>query len=51
MKSVLSQVLEFRGHRALCGIQIVESGEARRDKVVDVQDGTRGSSGPRDMYA
>jgi hypothetical protein len=50
-KSVFGQVLEFGGHGASRRVQIVESGEAGRDKVVDVQYGTRGSSGPRDTYA
>jgi hypothetical protein len=35
----------------LGGVQIVKCGEARGDKIVDVQDGTRGSSRPRDTYA
>jgi hypothetical protein len=50
-KGVFGQVLEFGGRGASRGIQIVESSEAGRDEVVDVRDGTGGSSRPRDMYA
>jgi hypothetical protein len=50
-KGVFGQVLEFRGRGASRGVQIVECGEAGRDEVVDVRDGTRGGSRPRDTYA
>jgi hypothetical protein len=50
-KGVFSGVLEFGGHGVLCGVQIIESSEARRDEIVDVWNGTRGSSRPWDMYA
>jgi hypothetical protein len=51
MKDVFGGVLEFGGHGASHRIQIVKSGEARRNEVVDVQDGTGGSHRPWDMYA
>ena len=50
-KGVFGRVLKFGGCGVPGGVQIVESGEAGRDKVVDVRDGTRGSSRPRDTYA
>ena len=51
IKGVFGQVLEFGGHRASRRIQIVKSSEAGRDEIVDVWDGTGGSSGPWDTYA
>jgi hypothetical protein len=50
-KGVFGRVLEFGGCGASHGIQIVESGEAGRDEVIDVRDGTGGSSRPQDTYA
>jgi hypothetical protein len=50
-KGVFGQVLEFGGRGASRGIQIVKSSEAGRDEVVDVRDGTGGSSRPWDTYA
>jgi hypothetical protein len=32
-------------------VEVIESGEARRDKIVDVWDGTEGSYRPWDTYA
>jgi hypothetical protein len=50
-KGIFGRVLEFRGRGALRGVQIIESSEARRDEIVDVWNGTGGSSGPWDTYA
>jgi hypothetical protein len=35
----------------LGGVQVVKCGEARGNEIVDVWDGTGGSSGPQDTYA
>ena len=50
-KGVFGRVLEFGGCGVPGRVQVVKCGEAGRDKIVDVQDGTRGSSGPQDTYA
>ena len=50
-KGVFGWVLEFGGGGAPGRVQVVECGEAGRDEVVDVRDGTGGGSGPRDTYA
>jgi hypothetical protein len=50
-KGVFGRVLEFGGCGALRGVQIVKGGEARKDEVIDVRDGTGGSCWPRDTYA
>ena len=50
-KGVFDWVLEFGGRGALRGVQIVKGGEAGRDEVVDVRDGTGGSCRPWDTYA
>jgi hypothetical protein len=50
-KGVFGQVLEFGGCGASCGIQIVESGKAGGNEIIDVRDGTGGSSRPQDTYA
>jgi hypothetical protein len=50
-KGIFSWVLEFGGCWVSGGVQVVKCGEARGNKVVDVRDGTRGSSGPWDTYA
>jgi hypothetical protein len=51
LKGVFGRVLEFGGRGASRRVQIIECGEARRDEIVDVRDGTGGSSGPQDTYA
>jgi hypothetical protein len=51
VKGVFDRILEFGGCGASRRIQIVESGEAGRDKIVDVRDETGGSSRPQDTYA
>jgi hypothetical protein len=50
-KGIFGRVLKFRGHRTSHRIQVVKSSKARRDKIVDVGDGTEGSNRPQDMYA
>ena len=50
-KGVFGRVLEFGGGGVPGRVQVVECGEARRDKIVDVWNGTGGSGGPRDTYA
>ena len=50
-KGVFGRVLEFGGRGASRRVQIVKCGEARRDEIIDVRDGTGGSGGPRDTYA
>jgi hypothetical protein len=50
-KGVFGRILKFGVRGALHRIQIVKSGEAGRDEVIDVWDGTGGSYRPRDTYA
>ena len=50
-KGVFGRVLEFGGCGVPGRVQVIECGEARRDKIVDVWNGTGGSGGPRDTYA
>jgi hypothetical protein len=50
-KGVFGRVLKFRGSGVPGEVQIVECGEARGDKIIDVQNGTGGSGRPQDMYA
>jgi hypothetical protein len=50
-KGVFGWVLEFGGCGVPGRVQVVECGEAGRNKIVDVWNGTGGSGGPRDTYA
>jgi hypothetical protein len=50
-KDIFSGVLEFGGCGTSRGVEVVESGEARGNKIVDVRDSTGSSYRPRDTYA
>jgi hypothetical protein len=51
IKDAFDGVLKFRGHKVSHRVEIVKSSEARRDKIVNVEDKTRGNCRPWDMYA
>ena len=47
MKDIFGRVLEFRGHKVSCKVEIVKCGEARGNKIIDVRTRPVAVAGPR----